>query len=270
MNFKLIQSQLIRNVLSYKFVLVLAISFVLAYLQLNTTNNWYELSKDNFLLYTLNFDAIGKAGGYYMIFLPFLAALMGGSLFGDEIRSQRYLFHLSRISKKEFTLSTLFSSFLLGGLGGFAPMVISLLCATLKMPHFQKNLGEFPIFTSHFWGYSLFQTSPIGTMILLFIIIFIFSGLIANISIIISYSFPLRIIELLTIFLIFYVTSIPLALFKLDFLSPQIFLNFPVSENFSNSIYALIGFSVFFIVIIYLATKKEIKSDATSTLKKGA
>lgn len=267
MNKEIIKKNLINNLLSYRFFLIIIVSYLLSYINIITTTDWQKYGINNFLLYTLNFNS-GKGTSYYIIILPFLAAIMGGSLFGNEVRSRINILILSRISKKKYLSSLLFSSFILGGIGGTFPIMVSLLCSYLKLPYFDRNLGQFRIFEKSFWGFELFSTHPVLTIILLSLIIFIFSGLLANLSLAISYFLPLKIIETVLVFIVSYISFLIVSLLNLDILNHNVFINYKVSESFPNSLYSLIGYIVVLFLIIYLTTRREINYDGFQTIKK--
>ena len=267
MNLKIIKTQLINNIISYKFMLVIIISFILSYINIITSNNWELLGENNFLLYTLDFNT-SKGTGYYLIILPFLAAFLGGGLIGEETRSNRQTFILSRISKINYLRSSLFSSFFLGGIGAISPMLTSLLCSYLKLPYFNNKLGDFEIFSQNFWGYSIFESNPLLCILLLLLIIFIFGGLFSNSTVIISYIIPLKIVENLFIFFFIFITTIFLELINMADFSPSIFLNFPISGEFPYSFYALISYIVLLSLFIYFMTRREAKADVFNITKK--
>lgn len=267
MNKEIIKKNLINNLLSYRFFFIILISYLLAYINIVTATNWEEYGINNFLLYTLNFNS-GKGTSYYILLLPFLAALMGGSLFGDEVRSRINILTLTRIPKKDYLHSLVFSSFVLGGIGGALPIIVSLICAYLKLPYFEKNLGQFAIFDKSFWGFDLFSKHPVGTILLLLLIIFVFSGLVANLSLVISYFIPLKIVETVFVFIGSYLLFLGVSLLNLDIFSHNVFLNYKVSEAFPNAGYALLGYSIFLPLVIYLTTHWEINYDGFQTIKK--
>lgn len=103
MNLRLVKSQIIRNIFSFRFLFVIIIGYILTYIELHSTNRWEEIGKENFLLYTMIFDRIGLVTMYFLMGLPFIASLVGGSLYGQEVRSNRNLFHLARLSKKHMS-----------------------------------------------------------------------------------------------------------------------------------------------------------------------
>ena len=74
MNIKLIRAAILKNIFSIRFLIVLIISFILTYIELHTTNKWDVLGKENFLLYTIVFDGIGRGTGLYLASLPLLAS----------------------------------------------------------------------------------------------------------------------------------------------------------------------------------------------------
>ena len=101
MNKEIVKKNLINNLISYRFFLIILISYLLSYINIITSTDWEKYGINNFLLYTLNFNS-GKGTSYYIILLPFFAALMGGSLFGDEVRNRINILTLTRISKKNY------------------------------------------------------------------------------------------------------------------------------------------------------------------------
>lgn len=267
MNQKIIKTQLVNNIISYRFMLIILISFILTYINIITSNNWQILGENNFLLYTLDFNT-SKGTGYYLIILPFLASFLGGGLIGEETRSNRQILILTRISKSDYLHSSLFSSFLLGGIGAISPMLTSLVCSYLKLPYFNNIYGDYEIFQKNFWGYHLFETNPLFCVILLLIIIFLFGGLLSNCTIIISYIIPLKIVENLFIFFFIFITTILFELINMADFSPSIFLNFPISGEFPYSFYALISYIILLLLFIYFMTRREVKADVFKITKK--
>ncbi|MCH5426034.1 MULTISPECIES: hypothetical protein [Bacteria] len=267
MNKEIVKKNLINNLISYRFFLIILISYLLSYINIITSTDWEKYGINNFLLYTLNFNS-GKGTSYYIILLPFFAALMGGSLFGDEVRNRINILTLTRISKKKYLISLIFSSFILGGIGGTFPIIISMICSYLKLPYFDSNLGQFAIFDKSFWGFELFSTHPILTIVLLILITFVFCGLLANLSLVISYFIPLKIIETVLVFILSYILFLIVSLLNLDILNHNVFINYKVSESFPNSFYSLIGYIVVLSIIVYLTTLREINYDGFQAIKK--
>lgn len=271
MNLRLVKSQIIRNIFSFRFLFVIIIGYVLTYIELHSTNRWGEIGKENFLLYTMIFDRIGLVTMYFLMGLPFIASLVGGSLYGQEVRSNRNLFHLARLSKKTYVVSLSIASFILGGLASIVPLMINLVTAAFKMPSLQVELGNFSIYGEKFFAQNWAMVHPFSMIALVLGIYFIFGGLFALFSLSISYFYANQLIEILGVFIISFVSNLLLEIINLGNLHFYSFLDFiGVSETddlFPLVIINAICWMLCILVIQYIESKRDVLQVKQKSLR---
>lgn len=262
MNIKLIRAAILKNIFSIRFLIVLIISFILTYIELHTTNKWDVLGKENFLLYTIVFDGIGRGTGLYLASLPLLASLVGGTLYGQEFRSRRNIFHLARLSKKEYLLSLSIAGFILGGISVITPLLINGLTAWFRLPYFSQNLGQFTIYEKTFFAYSFAVKHPILIILLVILVFFIYGGLFSLLSISISYLYTNIVLEVSGIFIMSFITYLLLQVLALEHFHFYWYLNI-LAESTSLSIVVslLMGFITIFIISHWELKQDDLQSN---------
>lgn len=268
MNLRLVKSQIVRNIFSFRFLFVIIIGYSLTYIELKSTNHWDEMGKDNFLLYTMIFDNIGAVSMYFLTSLPFIASLVGGSLYGQEVRSKRNLFHLVRLSKRTYLTSLAVASFILGGIASVIPLLINLVTAAFKMPYLKVDLGSFAIYGKYFFAQKWAEIHSFSMIALVIGIFFIFGGLFALFSLSISYFYANQLIEVLGMFIISFVLNLFLMLIGLSSLHFYSFLDF-ISASHKENLFPLIMINaICWTAVILIIQYIEIKRDVLQVKQK--
>lgn len=263
MNKNIIQYHLKKNLFSLRFLAIIAISVLIFYINVYTTNDWNQLENRNFINYVITFDGIGVGTDVYLFFIPFLSSLLGGALWGSEVRARRNLFVLSRCKKKIYQNSLLFTSFLLGGIAGVFPVVLNLMVAWINFPHFDKipKHSEYPVFQTDFWGDALFNRMPAVTIILLVLLIFVFSGFFSLLSLSLSFIYPKVVIEMLAPFIASFIIYLVTFSIGLSSYSLNSFLNFSYTSN-----RGVWGMLVYLVLFVFIIGGLVIKLDRSDTL----
>ncbi|MBT1178991.1 MULTISPECIES: hypothetical protein [Bifidobacterium] len=133
------------------------------------------------------FNQYGSASTLYLYLLPFLAALMGGSVWAAEERSGRLINMLSREGRSVLLRTSMLSGFVLGGLGGVLPLIINLLVSAIQTPYMSfidgtsvnaegMVLGRYVLIDSSSWAYPLYATSQPLLIAVILLMVFVLSG----------------------------------------------------------------------------------------------
>lgn len=260
----LFKSQMKYQLISWKTILITVISLLLILVEIKTTNDWRYLRSNNFLHYVLVFDRYSKAGGMYLLVLPLLSAMLGGTLYSLEKRSGRIKFLYARVAKPSMIKTTAVSSFLLGGIAALIPIILSLIVAIVYFPHFKfisPLTSQFPIFSQDFLGYKLFAHSQMLTIIILLLILFVFGGLIAVLAMNVSFFVKTKYSEVLLPFVGSFVWYLIVSVLGFPEIGHIVFLDFPITEGFRHTIiYLVITYLILSIVNIVLISY-EVKQD---------
>ena len=164
----------------------------------------------NFFNYMLLFNYFGQGSVLYLMLLPFLASLAGGSVYSTEKIGGRLPLLLARDSRLTLIRTSLASGFVAGGIGGTAPLLISLVIAVVREPHMefvdgvQHSAEYYPLITSDSWVHGLYCYNQILLLLLTVIYIFLLSGLCADLSIGSSFFTKRRYLEIPVPFILSY------------------------------------------------------------------
>ncbi|OZG62543.1 ABC transporter permease [Bifidobacterium lemurum] len=156
-----------------------------------------------FLNYMLLFNYFGSGTHLYLFLLPFLAALTGGSIYANERHNNRLSLLKARIPRPLIVRSSLVSGFLLGGLGGSAPLMLNLLVAVVREPHMRfvdghfTDDGSYPLITFDSWVYGFYERNQVALLAAILLYVFALSGLLACLSICVSFWTRHRYVEVI-------------------------------------------------------------------------
>lgn len=283
MNLTLFQHQIKRNLLSWRMLIIVGISFILIFVQYWTT---YHASyhRDNsaktFLKDVLLFNRDGTGSGLYLLILPFIAALLGGSIFASERYSGRLRALYVRDAHKRVIHTSVLSGFLLGGIGGVLPLVIDIIICAALNPSLDFVNGyavhangfvedRFVLIASDSWIYPLYEFNQIVFIIVMVLLVFVLSGLFATLAIASSYFIHRRHIELLIPFVVSFVLWMAPA-FTLGLVPDQwshtIFLSFAfgsdstwyLSQNIVGVIINLVGLLAITVAATLVEQRKDV------------
>lgn len=159
----------------------------------------------------LLFNYFGSGTQLYLLLMPFLAALAGGSVYADERLSNRLPMLAARTPRPTVAGSSMVSGFVLGGLGGAAPLLTSLVVALIREPHMefvdgvQHDAVYYPIITSDSWVYGLYRDHQPLLLLLTVLYVFVLCGLLADLAVAVSFHTRHRYVEIMMPFVITYV-----------------------------------------------------------------
>lgn len=214
MNGSIIRRQLRNNLLSGRMAIIIALSAGIIAVQWWTTNRasfvLYE-HESTFLADVMLFSQFGSGSGLYLFLLPFLAALLGGSLVAEERYWKRVPFIISRCSRPILLRSSLCSGFILGGIGGLLPLALNMIIMGISNPHMSfiegsewdhtgMYLNRYVLVSSQSWAYPLYMRNQWLCIGVISLLIFVMGGLFATVSIASSLFIRRRHVELLVPF----------------------------------------------------------------------
>lgn len=211
MNLSIFRHQIIRNVLSLRFVLIGVVSFVLMLVQYWTTHHSGMAMFDSaptFLRDVMLFSRDGTGSGLYLFLLPFLAALLGGSVVAVERHSGRMKELLVREGRGRALRTCMVSGFVLGGIGGVLPLLLNLIVAAALNPHLSfiegnavtadgQVLPQYVLIDATSWAYPLYHRNQFLLILVILLLVFIISGLFADIAVGSSFFTVHKYVELL-------------------------------------------------------------------------
>ncbi|MCI1240653.1 MAG: ABC transporter permease [Bifidobacterium subtile] len=207
----MIRHQFIRNILSLRFLLIGVVSFVLMFVQYWTAHHaGFILTKGapTFLRDVMLFSPDGAGTGLYLFLLPFLAALLGGSVIAVERHSGRMKELLAREGRGRIMRTSMASGFILGGIGGVMPLLLNLMVAAALNPHMsfidgssvldkEPMLPPFVLIDATSWAYPLYQRSQLLLILVIVLMVFVISGFFADIAVGSSFFTTHKYVELL-------------------------------------------------------------------------
>ncbi|NMM94333.1 ABC transporter permease [Bifidobacterium oedipodis] len=201
--------------LSIRWIAVLIVSITLLVVQQVTSfPDVWQLPNigPTFLNYMLLFNYFGSGTHLYLFLLPFLAALTGGSIYANERHTNRLPLLRARIPRPLIIRSSLVSGFLLGGLGGFLPLALSLLVAVVREPHMEFVDGHFtndgaayPLITFDSWVYGFYERNQVVLLVAILLYVFALSGLLACLAICLSFWTRHRYVEIIVPLVLSYI-----------------------------------------------------------------
>lgn len=141
----------------------------------------------------------------YMFFLllPLLASIpFGDSFFTDK--KEGYIKNvLIRAKKKDYFIAKYIATFISGGVAVIVPLTLNFIITATLLPSYAPEVTQsFGIGPTHLWS-KLFFTYPYLYIIGFLILIFIFSGLIATIGLVVSFFIEYRFLSIITPFIIY-------------------------------------------------------------------
>lgn len=170
-------------------------------------------SEPTFLRETMLFSRDGTGSGFYLLLLPFIAALLGGSVVASERHSGRMKGLMAREGRNKILCTSMISGFLLGGIGGIAPLMLNLLVAAAANPHLSfingvafdssgQVLPRYVLIDSLSWAYPLYQSSQQLLIMVIVLMLFALSGLFSMVAVGASLFTTRRYVELLIPFVL--------------------------------------------------------------------
>ncbi len=141
----------------------------------------------------------------FFLLLPVLAALPFAGSFCEELQSGFLQVKLlSCKHKRDYFIAKSLTVFLTGGIVILVPLLANLLCTAATVPAFIPiaSSARFSIFPTSMWA-ELFYSHPWVYTVAYLLIIFIYSGLFAQLALIVSYYLSNKILVILSPMLIY-------------------------------------------------------------------
>lgn len=216
MNLSLLKDQILRNVVSARCGVIVAMSVALGFVQYWTTYHSGMVlppSAPTFLHDTMLFSRDGTGSGLYLFLLPFLAALLGGSVVAAERHSGRMKELLAREGRSRVLGTSLVSGFVLGGIGGLLPLLLNIIVAAALNPHLSFIDGDivgadgevpnqYVLIDSSSWAYPLYKFNQPLLILVVVLMVFVISGLFADVAVASSFFTGRKYVEILIPFVI--------------------------------------------------------------------
>lgn len=212
-------------------------------------------------MHLTGFDSTGMGTRLYTTILPLIAATAGGVFETDKVSGMDNM-SIVRKNRSSYYWSTLGSSFLVGGFIGTIPLVLEGIYyfSKFSIKPISANFELMPI-DKIGWGYSLFLHHPILFWLLSLLIIFLFSGLFANIAVVTSYFEIKKGIEYIVPFLIVFVSAIARDVLGEEWLGIPSILTPTFSNGFIGTCYAIVGYLIIGIGCVLFLTLRKLNND---------
>ncbi len=223
-------------IISFAFCMAIAMHQFIMYPQVGNNNSMFDtlvaqdragMSLPDYLWGAwIGGDAYLFHGYLYFLIIPILAALPFGSSYLQDTKGGYVKNVFTRTPRWKYYLSKWIATFLSGGCVVIVPLILNFLLMTT----IYSSMGPYPetfhtLIVSTSMLADLFYTNPFQYVFLYFVMIFVFSGLFATMSLLVTCLSDYSFIVLLLPFLAILLASMILNLFGCDFLSPQQFLN---------------------------------------------
>lgn len=197
---------------------------------------------------------------FYLI-LPLLVTIPYGSSFFDDINSG-YIKSISvRASKKDYLVAKYVSVFISGGVSAIFPMILSFIISSAFLP---TMLPESSYIYTNIWSVNkwadLFFKFPMIYVFLYMLLLFIFSGIVASMSLLITYCSFKSFLPLVFPFFIYICSSLLFELINMRAFSPRNFLtpNDVDGTTFSVVIICILFFIISFVPYYFIGVKKDV------------
>lgn len=197
----------------------------------------------------------------FYIILPLLVTIPFGSSFFSDINSG-YIKSISvRTSKKDYLLAKYIAVFVSGGVSAVIPMILSFLISSAFLPTMlpESSYIYTNIWSVNKWAELLFKT-PMLYIALYMLMLFVVSGIIATMSLLITYFSFKSFLPLVFPFFVYMFSSLLFELINMSAFSPRIFLT-PSDVNgttFSVIIFCIVFFIISFVPYYLIGVKKDV------------
>ena len=217
MDWRLMRNQLVGQLRSARMIGVIVISCMLVAVQYLTTYraSYVTPSSESTLLRdVMLFSQYGTGGGMYLLLLPFLSALLGGSVVSLERHAGRLPMVVIREGRGRFVTTAMSSGFVLGGVGGIMPMIANLSIAAMRNPHLNFIDGvsadargrvyssKYILISSDSWIYPLYEFNQVLCILCVVLLIFVIAGLFSTVAVGVSFFMQRKYTEVLVPFVL--------------------------------------------------------------------
>lgn len=138
---------------------------------------------------------------YFMIF-PILAVLPCSAGFYDEIKDGYFKQVFTRCCRSDFLISKYLVTFLMGGIVIVVPLILNLMiCMTMLQSLVPQEIAGKLVNASVLW-YGIYETHPYMYLLIFFVLEFVFGGMMACLSLMLTWFSDKKIVALLFPFLL--------------------------------------------------------------------
>ncbi|MBP2058368.1 hypothetical protein J2Z60_001547 [Lactobacillus colini] len=255
-----------RLIFRWQMYLAIAIGIALVIIQIITINKINAFWYNNAFTHMIGYDNSGLGTQLYVVLLPIMCGLAGSSIIQEDKKNKMIDTIIARTSKIKYLRSSLLSSFLIGGLVGLFPLLVEAIIyfSKYKITVLPAKPEFYLIRPNNSFEYQLFSTHPLIFWIFYLIIIFIFSGLFAQLGLISIYFDIYRGVETVIPFLILFISIVLGDFLKNDNISLQELI-IPTYGSWSNgTIYGILFYFILFTGIILILTWRKCNHDNIS------
>lgn len=196
----------------------------------------------------------------FFLIIPILASLPHGDTFFHDTNGGFIQNLCIRESKKNYFTSKFIATFLSGGTAVVVPLILNFVLACLLLPYMRPEVATFTTLIGENSTFPhLYFSHPIIYVSLFILIIFVFSGLFATISLLASYYVDYSFLVVITPFICYLFISAAFNLFGIENYQPSNFLHPAYSEN---TLVPILGGTVILLTLtIYGFIIRGIKDD---------
>lgn len=189
---RLIAQQLVSALRSWRLGVIAALAVLLCALQYVTVLDMEgptQPASPTLLRFALLFTWKGRGMEPYLVLLPFLASLLGGSTYANERFTGRLALVAARVGHRAVLLASMVSGFVLGCIGGVLPLLASLLFGAVQAPHLPFIDGRtdvevgYPLITASSWAYPLYCSNRVLLLLAVTLLVAVTSGCFAVLSV---------------------------------------------------------------------------------------
>ncbi|MCI6271001.1 MAG: hypothetical protein SPF31_02125 [Lactobacillus delbrueckii] len=248
----MIKQQLIRLSKRWQGWLALAIGFAIIFLQARTISSANAHFINSAYVHLTGFDYTGLGSRSYYVILPLTAALSAGSTIAEDKKQHFREMQLSRFPLNKYFASCSASSFIFAGLIAILPLICEgiFFFSQYSLAPLSRKYELTPINPGG-WSADLFYTHPIVFWLLGLLIVFIFAGLLSQLSLIAS-AFGLRNgLEVIVPFAITLTSSILRDFSGFEPLSIPSIITPTFSNEYPFTVFGLIVYPILIIAIVW-------------------
>ena len=219
MSVTLFKENMKRMFLQRNGLILLAYILVISAIQFYTYNRPNYLFEPSAFVRLLCFDFTGYGTEVYAITLPIMVAFFGAGLYREDVRRSIILNQTVRFGRKSYYYQQFLTAFIGGGIAGVSPYLVSSLLFFMLHP---MTLPD-PIVTqllslSPGWMYTLYSLHPFTLWLLLSLWIFLISGILTCLGLVISYFISYKYFEYFFAFAVMFLTPLVFGVFGIDYL----------------------------------------------------
>lgn len=197
----------------------------------------------------------------YFLILPLIAALPYGNSYICDKKSGFIKNIYTRTQKNNYLISKYISVFLTGAASAALPLLINFFLTALTLPSITPDSASYNsiVFSYSKWS-DIFYTNPLLFEFLYILIAFVFSGLIATVSLSVSFLVNNRLIVVFVPMILYVFLSSVADITGLKDLDLMRIIN--PTQGYGNTVTVILYVIVLFILTFFSFFTCEVKSDA--------